>query len=63
MSFYDGKTASEELRDIVARMATCKSGNVLCTVRLSTVREAAIMLDKTYSGDANGRQDQDAPQG
>ncbi len=63
MSFYDGKTASEELRDIVARMATCKSGDVLCTVRRPSVREAAIRLEKTYSGDANGRQDQDAPQG
>ena len=63
MSFYDGKTASEELRDIVARMATCKHGDVLCTVRLSTVREAAIMLDKPYSGASDGREGKDSPKG
>ena len=61
MSFYDGKTPSEELRDICARMQTCRHGDVLVTVRLSTVRHAAIMLDKeTSAPEKNDGRDQGA---
>lgn len=63
MTFYKGKTPSEELRDICDRMKTCKTGDALVTVRLSTVRHAAVMLDKETSTGATDGRDQDSPQG
>lgn len=59
MSFYDGKTASEEFRDIVERMGKA-DGDVLVTVRLSSVRHAAIMLDREHKpagGSTDGQAD------
>lgn len=56
MNFYEGKTAYEELQDICQRMRTCQTSDALVTVRLSTVRQMAVMLDKEYSGGQSERE-------
>jgi hypothetical protein len=47
MTYYTGKSAHHEVRDILDNMKTCPHGEVLVTVRLSTLRQIAVLLDKT----------------